>query len=175
MSYVTKIQKDIDGLIEELGNPDGLKRQKARMLLAESGETAIPKLMESLSNSDWRVRWEATKALAVIKDPKSAPELVKLLEDERVDVRWAAMEALIEVGRPSLIPLFQELLDKFDSPTLREGAHHILHVLKDKGELRKEELEVFQSLEGPGSGVKVAWTSKSALDAIEKANEEKSL
>jgi HEAT repeat protein len=167
MSYVTKIQRDINGLIEELGDPDGLKRQKARFLLAEAGEGAVPKLLEALSDTDWHVRWEATKALAVIQDPNSSPQLVKLLEDECIDVRWAAMEALINVGRPCLSPLFHELLDKFDSPILREGAHHILHVLKDKGELKSEELDVFRALEGLGSGAKVAWAAKSALDAME--------
>ena len=168
MSYVTKIQRDINGLIEELGDPDGLKRQKARLLLAESGEGAVPKLLEALSDSDWHVRWEATKALSVIQDPKSAPELVNVLNDECIDVRWAAMEALINIGRPSLIPLFEELLEKFDSPIMREGAYHILHVLKDKGELRKEELDVFRAFEGLGSEAKVAWAAKSALDVMEK-------
>jgi hypothetical protein len=173
MSYVTKIQRDINGLIEELGDPDGLKRQKARLLLAEAGEPAVQKLLEALSDPDWHVRWEAAKALAVIQDPKSASELVKVLEDECIDVRWATMDALINVGRPGLIPLFHELLDKFDSPILREGAHHILHVLKDKGALRKEEINVFQALQGPGSGVRVAWAARLALDAIEKVNAEK--
>jgi HEAT repeat protein len=172
MTSLTKIDRDIQGLIEELSDPDGLKRQRARLLLAESGSIAIPQLIEVLSDPNWKIRWEATKTLAEIKDPAPAPDLVKELVDDCVDVRWAAMEALIAMGRGCLPALLQELEKDFGSARYREGANHILHVLKDKGLLKKEELAVYEALQGLGSDARVAWTAKSALDVLEQEKTE---
>lgn len=158
--------EDIETLIEELDNSDGLKRRRARISLVTIGYPAVPALIMSLSNDRVHVRWEAGKALGEIGDPAAAPALVKLLEDEDQDVRGVASEGLISLDRSSIVPLLQALVRRFSSVWLRDGAHHVLHILKQRDHLTEPELKVFNALEDVVPEVEVPWAAENALEAL---------
>lgn len=123
----------IDRLISKLSSPDGLKRQDAREQLVEIGGPAVEALMEVLQSTNDNARWEATKALGEIRDPRAAPGLVDALEDRESAVRWLAAKGLIALGRRALIPLLEALGGESDSIWMREGARHVIHSLVREG------------------------------------------
>jgi HEAT repeat protein len=126
--------KDIATLVNQLGDDDGLLRQKARTSLVCLDGSAVPSLIMALNNPSRDVRWEAAKALGEIGDPAAAPALVKALEDERFGVRWLAAEALIGLGADAVLPpLMKALSESADSVWLRQGAHHVLRTLARDG------------------------------------------
>jgi HEAT repeat protein len=157
--------EEIENYIAELGSEDGLKRQSARHILVHYGSDAVPGLANALANDNEHVRWEAAKALGEIEHPDAAPVLVKALEDENISVRWAAMESLIRLKRAAIEPLLKGLTRDFNSVWLREGAHHVLHQLKNQGLLDGPEIKVFNALEGAAPVVEVPWAAEAALEA----------
>ena len=169
MKRTLKVQdpeKNIHTWISDLGSPGGADRLKARLLLIREGVNAVPGLIKALTNRDQIVRWEAAKALASIKDYSAAPALVRALEDEDHDVRWAAMKALTVLDRAGLEPLLQALIRDFDSVWLREGAHHILNVLKKQAILREPSLSVLRALEGVEPEVTVPGAAEAAWERL---------
>jgi len=151
-------------LINALGDRNGIKRQEAREMLVAMKSAATPALIEALRQEDWRVRWEAVKALGNIADPAAAPALVRALEDKRSDVRWLAAEGLIALQDKGLVPLLQALVHDSDSLWLREGAHHIFHDLMDKG--LDGLAPIMTTLEGIEPAVQVPLAAQSLLDAL---------
>lgn len=166
-----KPEPQISELITGLGDADGLKRQRARILLVHIGRESIPALLEALNSPNVHVRWEAVEALGEIHAPEAAADLTDRLMDEDIGVRWAAMESLIRMGRNSLQPLLEKFTKNFDSPWLRRGVHHILHVLKDRHELNDSEISLYEALdEQTIPGFTSNWTPEQAW-AAEKALE----
>jgi len=167
----SKTELQILDLIAELGNNDFLKRQHARLLLVHREPESIPALLDALKSPDEQIRWEAVNALGKIRDPETAPALTNMLMDEDTGVRWAAMESLINIGRPALRPILEKFIKDFESLWLREGVHHILHVLKDRHELNEQEITLFEKLDQQCiPGFESGWTSQQAW-AAEKALE----
>ncbi len=120
-----------DFLVRELESKDGVVREKARNQLVHLGTSATDRLIGTLGHPHEQVRWEAAKALESIADPRAVPALVASLEDENSDVRWVAADALIAIGHECLEVLVEALIRAPDSTWLREGAHHVLHDLRD--------------------------------------------
>lgn len=118
-------------LISLLSEKDGMKRQGAREALVAIGEHAVEPLKGILGGRTNPARWEAAKALAEIGSESSTNLLVSSLEDDDSDIAWLAAEGLISIGVPSLGPLMQRLLANPDSHRLRDGAHHVLHDLRN--------------------------------------------
>ena len=171
----SKTEGQIPDLITELGNSDFLKRQRARMYLAHHEPESIPALLDALKSSNSQIRWEAVKVLGDIHNPETAPALTEMLMDEDTGVRWAAMESLIELGRKALRPILEKFTKDFESLWLREGVHHILHVLKDRHELNNREIALFEKLDEqcvPGFESswtsEQAWTAEKALEALDR-------
>jgi HEAT repeat protein len=156
----------IKALIKNFKDTDGLARQRARLSLTEYGWEAVPFLIKALSSQDKNVRWEAVEALGDIQDPSAAMALVRALKDESMDVRWAAAGSLIDLDRGAIVALLHALTQDFSSVRLREGAHHVLHVLKDRGRLNTEEIEVARALEDIAPEAKVPWAAEKALEAL---------
>jgi hypothetical protein len=122
-----------------------------------------------------QVRWEVVSTLGDIRDPETASALTEMLMDEDTGVRWAAMESLINMGRNALRPILEEFVKDFESQWLREGVHHILHVLKDRHELNEKEIELFEKLDEQcipgfesGWNSAQAWAAEKALEALDK-------
>ena len=159
-------KKKIQMWINDLGSTNDKERVKARSLLINEGVNAAPSLIQALSNSNQDVRRETAHILAKTKNITAASALVHALEDEDHDVRWAAMEALIALDRAGLEPLLQIIKKDIDSAWLLEGAHHILHVLNDKGHLSTPMRKVFSALEGTEAGYTVPWAAKTAWESL---------
>lgn len=159
---------DIPSLIIQLSNTDGFIRMQAREVLTCIGGPAIPELVKTLPNASSQVRWQIIKVLESIQDPSTAPIMVEHLKDENVGVRWAASDALIAMRRAALPALLQGLMHDFDSLWLRQGAHHILHVMKDAGRLNEAEEKVFDALEDVEPASAVPWAAEKALEALRR-------
>ena len=166
ISQEPDLEKNIKLWINDLGSSVVAQCLQARLMLIRAGAMAVPALIQGLSNGNPHTRWEAACALTVIKDASAAAALLHALEDENHDVRWAAMEGLIALGRAGLEPLLQALMQDFDSVWLREGAHHILNVLKKQRQLRQPILWVLQALDGVEPEVTVPWAAKSARESL---------
>jgi HEAT repeat protein len=160
-------ETNVQTFIQELDNPSWMKRQFARHSLVECGEVAAPNLIKELTNPDREVRWEVVKALGSINDRKAAQPLVEMLMDDDTGIRWAAMEALIRLNQAALAPLIQALVKHFDSPRLREGAHHILHNLQDKRMLSRTQAKMLEALQGIEPEIEVAWAAERALEELQ--------
>ena len=154
----------IEFLLLLLQSNDGVERTKARQALVKIGKQASPYIMVLLTHPDKHIRWEACKALEHIRDPKTATVLVKMLMDEDMDVRWVAADALIELERDAIVPLLELIEEQFDSPMVREAAHHVLHSLKELHLLDRKTEEVLDALKVTGLPSKAAFTADRALD-----------
>lgn len=160
-------QKDLERLIGKLHDRNDKECKQARNLLVEIGHRAVPTLVNALrNNSNENIRWEVVEALAQIADPAAAPALVQALMDDSQDVRGAAARALIILDRAAITPLLEALTKQFNSVWLRNGAHHILHVLKQRGRLSKGELRVFEALEDIAPEIEVPWAAAYVLNVI---------
>jgi HEAT repeat protein len=157
---------DIPSLIKFLGDADGFIRMHARKSLICTGKPTVPALINSLSEADPQMRWQVIKVLEGIKDPSTAPVLVTYLVDENTGVRWAASEAMIALGKAALPPLLEALLHDYDSLWLRQGAHHILHVMKDKDTLNEAERAVLEALEDIEPTAAVPWAAEKTLETL---------
>lgn len=158
----------ITALIDDLASPDGLVRQCARESLVAVGEPAVPLLMDTLRDRRANVRWEAAKALAMIRDPRAASALVKALEDRQAGVRWVATEGLIALNRAALPPLMRALMRHANSVWLRMGAHAVLRVLAKQG-WEDEVTLVVAALDGAQPALWVPTAAWGALNALAEA------
>lgn len=127
------IESDIGGLVRALFSENFVDRQNAREQLVKMGREVITFLIGLQYSREQHVRWEAMKVLSDIAHPDSVPILVNGLENSNSDVRWLAAEGLVEIGKPSLKPLMEALEERGESNLLREGAHHVLTGLRQKG------------------------------------------
>ncbi|MFL7871002.1 MAG: HEAT repeat domain-containing protein [Anaerolineales bacterium] len=164
-------ETQISHLITDLGDDNGLVRQRARLQLEHLGLESIPALLEALQSQNVHVRWEALRALGELHAPETAGAITNLLMDEDTSVRWAAMESLIHMGRASLHPLLDSFIKNFDSLWMREGVRHILRVFNDRKLLNNREVILFEELEKQAiPGFEAGWNSQQAW-AAEKALE----
>ena len=88
--------------IRDIGSPNGLRRQHARLAMVAIGEPAIDILAVLSIHPRWVIRWEAVKALSQMKNAVTAPLLINALEDEHDSVRWVASYGLIALGKQGL-------------------------------------------------------------------------
>jgi HEAT repeat protein len=159
--------QDFERLIDRLRDRNDKDCKQARKLLVEIGHRAVPTLINALRyRSNENVRWEAVEALAQIADPTAAPALVQALMDDSQDVRGAAARTLIILDRAAITPLLEALTKQFNSVWLRNGAHHILHVLKQRGRLNTGELRVFEALEDIAPEIEVPWAAAYVLNVL---------
>jgi HEAT repeat protein len=156
----------IETLIGQLQSKKWVDRQRARIALEKIGRRAAPWLIELLSSRNKRVRWEACKALGHIRYPAAAAPLVSALTDDSMEVRWLAAEGLIALEERALVPLLQTLEVDFESPFLRQGAHHVLHALERKKKLNENTLAVLDTLRFLEPKMQVALAARQALDSL---------
>lgn len=163
------LNSQIDSLIADLHHDDGLIRQRARLGLIDIGHEAVTALIDVVQHEEGPARWEAIEALSRLVAPNAVPALIEALMDEDTGIRWAASNALITQDRAALKPLFEALIQgrTFGSAPFREGAHHILHVLKDRHRLLPKEIKVLEALEGIEPEAKVPWAAEAALEQLE--------
>jgi hypothetical protein len=169
------LKTQISHLITDLGNDNGLIRQRARLQLEHVGPESAPALLEALQSQNVHVRWEAVQALGELRIPETAAVITNLLMDEDTGVRWAAKESLIHMGRDALRPLLDSFIKNFDSPWMREGLRHILRAFNDRKLLRNRETILFEELEkqaipgfDSGWNSQQAWAAEKALEVLDQ-------
>ncbi len=116
----------VDGLIEQLGDRDGVTRERARRSLVSLGDSGVEPLLQALKHRRSRVRYEAAMCLRDIADRRATGGLVEALGDRTFEVRWVAAEALINIGRPVVPVVLHALMEHADSTWLRDGCRHVL-------------------------------------------------
>jgi HEAT repeat protein len=159
----------IELLIEQLQSDDGVLRMKARDTLVKIGKPAACYIIPLLNHRDKHLRWEACKTLGHIRDPKTARDIALLLTDEDMDVRWVAADALIELEHHAVEAVLEQIEENFDSPMLRESAHHVLHQLKQLRMLNEMEEEVLNALKVTELPSKAAFAANKVLDHLRTA------
>jgi hypothetical protein len=132
--------------IARFRSKEGFERQQARRRLTDIGRSAVPALIEALTDQNEYVRWEAARTLKDIPDESAAGALVTTLRDEVPGVRWLAAEALIELGEASLIPLLHGLMKHFQLVFFRESAYHVLHSFEREKILHETLIHVLDAL-----------------------------
>ncbi len=160
--------EEINALIDALGNEDGQVRQEARGKLVHYGKVVSPYLHEAMGDQNDHVRWEATKALAAIKDPAAIPVLIGALMDDRSEIRWLAGEALIALGERAIKPVLEGLVMHFGSNDFRHGAYHVLHAFERHNMLTEDEIEVLDALRSLASESNTAWAAERALEVSKR-------
>ncbi len=143
-----KLQRKIDREISQLGTGDQFK---ALNVLIKIGKPAVPALIEALQDQSnpFTRRWEAAKALGVIKDEGAVEPLIKAMSDENEVVRRVTAEALGKLGDTRAIPVLKKALKDpkyyYDKRTgrnryyTRESAAKSLKKLEKKIPLTSEE------------------------------------
>lgn len=139
MNRQVQTKANLESLIHTLAGKDGLAREKARHSLVRAGEPAVPLLVRALQESPVdQVRWEAAKALGMMRDVRAIPVLVQALEDHDADVAWLAAEALQKFKKAAWPALLHALIQYgAESAALRQGAHHVF---------RRQRAEEFEDL-----------------------------
>lgn len=105
-------QKEIRYYIEQLRVEDVFLSTEAAFELAEIGESAVPLLIEALSDEDWQLRLNAVVALDQIGDPTATPALITALSDENWEVRANSTIALGNMGGVAVPALIAALEHK---------------------------------------------------------------
>jgi HEAT repeat protein len=158
------VETNIQFLIGQLEAYDQQTRQQARLELIRAGENAIPLLAKAVSSSNPNLRWQAANTLSQITIPAVIPFLIDVLrENEYFGVRWLAADGLIKAGKAGLVPLLRSLTEHFDSVWLREGAHHVLRSLHDRGVESEAIVKTLRALEGIEPVIEVPWAAAEAL------------
>lgn len=170
---------EISTLIAELGDENGLTRQRARLNLGYRGNESIPELLKAIHSPNTNTRLGAIKVLGELHATEAAQPLVPMLMDDDPDIRWSTMESLIRVGRVSMRPILEMFIRNFDSSVMREGVHHILHAFKDQYILNEYEITLFKELDKQrlagfqmGWNSEAAWAAEKALEVLDKMQNE---
>jgi HEAT repeat protein len=150
-------------LAEQLGNENWQTRREARRSLQAVGKAATPYIISVLHDGNENARWEAAKSLIKIADPSAAPSLVAALEDENYEIQWLAAEALIALGEHSIMPILEALSQHPESPSLRAGAHHVLHDLERQKPLPQSVLDVLNNIRSLGLNEYLIILAKKAI------------
>ncbi|MEE3194184.1 MAG: HEAT repeat domain-containing protein, partial [Candidatus Poribacteria bacterium] len=81
-------EQEIQQLVRELGDSDGMIRTHATVALSRMGEPAVPALTEALSHQDVGIRWNAVVALNMMGESAklAVPALIKALKDEHKEI-----------------------------------------------------------------------------------------
>lgn len=143
-------------------------RKRARNDLVRAGAQALPALLKLAESPHTQTRWEAIKVLGGMQAPETAPYLVRAMEDSHYEVRWCAAEGLIKLERKGLVPLFRALVTGVGRTWLREGAHHVLRVLKKDGYLGEPAIGVLHALDSIEPDVEVPWAAEKALEVMDE-------
>lgn len=108
--------------VEKLGGPPQMEFN-AIQRLKESGEYAVPELIDALQNSSYEKLWpRIIRALPQIGKPAVSP-LVQALAIENADIRRNIVWALGEIGYPQALPYLLKILADPNQPDrVRDAA-----------------------------------------------------
>jgi tetratricopeptide (TPR) repeat protein len=119
---------DLARVLDKLKNEAELASDTLPEELARFGKLAVPKIVEALGDDERWVRYDAARALGLMKEDaaEAIPALMEALCDQSNMVRFAAGRALVQIGAQS-VPAAMEGLGK---PEQRMRFHSALVLLQ---------------------------------------------
>jgi HEAT repeat protein len=112
-------KKDILSVISDLGSKNKAICQIAYQSLIEIGEFVVPDLVTALTDSNQKIRWEASKLLEELKvdwtpyvNDKTIESLINDLASQNGFERIRVRRALVNIGTRSVKPLIQAFSSK---------------------------------------------------------------
>lgn len=131
LRYLNQVERCEPALVL-LTDPEASVRRATALTLGHlQDETVISKLSQALlTDSDWEVRRNAAKALAIHANALAIETLEKALKDEHWQVRRFSIQALQKIpSHGLLLPLIKALTDEFSD--VRKDAAIALGLLKN--------------------------------------------
>ena len=153
-SALGETANDVQGLIGQLGSPDGRVRSQARFALVSMGKNAVPGLIDALKGGKDLV--EVVYCLNAIKDSRAAGPLAALLDTRDQEALSKVESALYALGEVSVPYLF----DAMGDPARCEAAARVLKPMKDPARLerlRKALKEKDPAARACAAEVELAW------------------
>ncbi len=138
--------RDIEALIDGLGESDMEERKIAEFALFSQGEKAIKPLIHALYVDDPALRLEAVRILADMHLAEAAPALMDALNDADEKVRMIATNGLIALKEDALHPIFQRIASGLLPSQLRSGLYEVLLGLEGFGVLRGDLKSIVEAL-----------------------------
>ncbi len=124
-------EKDVDGLIEALGNDDWKVRLNTASALGQIGDArTVEPLIKALGDDHWTVCQIAAKALGQIGDARAVEPLIKALSNDDWNVCQNAAKALGQIGDARAVEPLIKALSNTDW-NVRRGAAKALGMFGD--------------------------------------------
>ena len=150
-------KREIDKLIERLGNEDTTVWQPSRFELARIGKPAVNSLTFALLyDSNPTVRWRAAEILGDIQESEIVQPLITALADDNSTVQWCCIEALINLGVQARWELTKAL--RHESEDVRWGVSRALEGIESRTII--EEQERLQ---------RILWDNDLIVEAVDEA------
>jgi len=104
---------------------------------SEPGRERLLRLIDALSDRDFKVRLQATLALGQLKDRRSVPALIRALQDDRALVRGMAALALGAIGDTRAVAPLQLRLKDTDARVRQRAKTALSQVTQSSRAARK--------------------------------------
>lgn len=107
--------KVVKPLIEALTDDDRYVREMAAQALGHLGKIAIPSLLQSISDPDWRIRVGVVVSLRVSTNFVDPDPIIRILADKSIYVRREAVKTLGRIGDKKILPYLVEATNDPDA------------------------------------------------------------
>lgn len=113
LTVISDKDKEVEELIVKLKNENLEINQAAAENLVKLGRIAVPKLIETLKESDLALKGQVIFLLGRIRDKEAAPIIMETLKDENAYIRRNSAESLGKIkAEESLSALYVALFDE---------------------------------------------------------------
>ncbi|MEK6700428.1 MAG: HEAT repeat domain-containing protein [Nitrospirota bacterium] len=141
----------LEFLTRKLQSSDAEERREAAVDLGRTGREAIPLLLRTLSDADWRVRKTAVEALIALGGDDVIQGLIQCLSaHDNAGARNSAIEALVHLGGGAV----DALLSVLETPDV-DVRKFIVDILGDIGDTRAVPA-LIGKLDDPDENIRVA-------------------
>ena len=121
-----------DIFIYSLRDPEKAVRNQAVQALVSIGSPVIPKVVNLLNDSDWKVRYRAAEVLGRLKSREVVNPLIRSLSDVKDHVRYMAAKSLCLIREPLAIDPIRKCLNDENEYVRRMAERAIITIEKEK-------------------------------------------